>query len=119
MLKNYIKIALRNLKRQKIYSAISMSSLSLGLGFFIMFALMSNFFSSFDTFHEKADRIFGVVQVLPGGVEGEQHSAILPTPLSPALQSDYPEIEKRTVSVIPAIVKGSIGPFPYFRFLLI
>jgi hypothetical protein len=36
---------------------------------------MSNFFSSFDTFHEKADRIFGVVQVIPGGLEGGQHSA--------------------------------------------
>ncbi|MCJ7579855.1 MAG: ABC transporter permease, partial [Candidatus Aminicenantes bacterium] len=96
MLKNYFKIALRNLKRQKIYSAISMSSLALGLGFFIMFALMSNFFSSFDTFHEKADRIFGVVQVLPGGAEGEQHSAILPTPLSTALQSEFPEIENTT-----------------------
>ena len=96
MLRNYIKIALRNLKRQKIYSAISMSSLALGLGFFILFALMSDFFKNYDTFHKKADRIFGVVQVLPGGIEGEQHSAITPTPLSPALLSEFPEIEEAT-----------------------
>ncbi|MFC2168100.1 ABC transporter permease [Acidobacteriota bacterium] len=96
MLLNYIKIAFRNLQRQKIYSFISMSSLALGLGFFIMFALMSNFFSSFDNFHDKANRIFGVVQVLSGGADGEQHSAITPTPLAETLVSEFPEIEKAT-----------------------
>ena len=96
VLTNYIKIAFRNLKRQKIYSFISMSSLALGLGFFILFALMSNFFSSYDTFHDKADRIFGVVQVLPGGADGEQHSAITPTPLSAALVGEFPDIEQTT-----------------------
>ncbi len=96
MLRNYLKIALRNLKRQKIYSVISMSSLALGLGFFILFALMSDFFKSFDSFHDKADRIFGVVQVLPAGIEDDLHSAISPTPLSSALLSEFPEIEETT-----------------------
>ncbi len=52
-----------------------MSSLALGLGFFILFALISDSFKNYDTFHNKADRIFSIVQVLPGGIEGEQHSA--------------------------------------------
>ena len=73
-----------------------MSSLALGLGFFILFALMSDFFSSFDTFNEKANRIFGIVQVLPGGLEGDRHSAITPSPLSTALLSEFPEIEQAT-----------------------
>lgn len=96
MLRNYIKIALRNLKRQRIYSVISMSSLALGLGIFILFALISEFSSNFDTFHKKARRIFGVVQVLPAGIEGEQHSAITPAPLLPALLDELPEIEEAT-----------------------
>jgi putative ABC transport system permease protein len=96
MIKNYIKIALRNLKRQKIYSVITLSGLVIGFGVFIFFALISFSLSSFDRFHENSDRIYGLVQVLPGGLEGEQHSAILPSPLLPALLEEFPEIEEGT-----------------------
>jgi len=96
MIKNYIKIALRNLKRQKIYSVITMSGLVIGFAVFIFFALISFSLSDFDKFHENARRIYGVVQVLPGGLEGEQHSAILPSPLLPALLEEFPEIEDGT-----------------------
>ena len=94
MFKNYIKIALRNIKRQKIYSLITMSGLILGLSVFIMFALLSDFTSNFDSCHENADRIYAVVQVLSSSQEGEQHSAITPSPMVPALISEFPEIEK-------------------------
>ncbi len=96
MIKNYIKITLRNIKRQKIYSLITMSGLILGLSAFIMFALMADFTASFDGFHDNADRIYAVVQVLAGGREGEQHSAMTPPPLVPALMREFPEIEKAT-----------------------
>lgn len=94
MFKNYIKIALRNIKRQKIYSLITMSGLILGLSVFIMFALLSDFTSNFDSCHESADRIYAVVQVLSSSQEGEQHSAITPSPMVPAMISEFPEIEK-------------------------
>ncbi|UCC41495.1 MAG: ABC transporter permease [Candidatus Aminicenantes bacterium] len=96
MIKNYIKIALRNLERQKIYSVITMSGLIIGFAVFILFALISVSLSDFDTFHKNAHRIYGVVQILPGGLEGEQHSAILPPPLLPALLNEFPEIEDGT-----------------------
>jgi len=94
MIKNYIKIAFRNIKRQKIYSLITMSGLIIGLCVFIMFALLSDFTSNFDSCHKNADRIYAVVQVLTNSVEGEQHSAIVPAPLVPAFLSEFPEIEK-------------------------
>ena len=87
MIKNYIKIALRNIKRQKIYSLITMSGLILGLSVFIMFALLSDFTSNFDSCHENADRIYAVVQVKSDVQEGEQHTSIIPAPLVPALKS--------------------------------
>jgi len=96
MIKNYFKIAFRNLKKQKIYSIITISGLTLGLGVFILFALMATFVSNSDTFQEKADRIYSVVQVLPGGIEDDLHSAITPPPLLPALLSEFPEIEAAT-----------------------
>jgi putative ABC transport system permease protein len=93
MIKNYLHIALRNLKKQKAYSAITISGLTIGLAVFVLFALLNEFISSYDAFHQKGDRIYAVVQVLPGGVEGELHSAITPAPLMPALKSEIPEIE--------------------------
>jgi len=96
MLKNYFTIAFRNLKKQKAYSAITLSGLTLGLGVFIIFALLVEFVANSDMFHENADRLYAVVQVLPGGVEGEQHSAITPAPFLPALLHEFPEIESGT-----------------------
>lgn len=93
MYKNYLKIALRNLNKQKVYSVITLSGLVLGLGTFILFALLSDFISNFDTFHSKGDRIYSVVQVLPGGIDGDQHSAIMPAPFVPALLNEFSEIE--------------------------
>jgi putative ABC transport system permease protein len=94
MLKNYIKIAWRNLTKHKIYSAITMSGLVLGLGIFIVFALLLHSQSKYDSFHEKSDRIYSVVQVLPRGMEKDHHSAITPVPLRDTLLAEFPEIEK-------------------------
>jgi putative ABC transport system permease protein len=94
MIKNYIKIALRNIRRQKIYSLITMSGLILGLSVFIMFALLADFTSNFDSCHKNADRIYAVVQVTADTQEGELHSAIIPAPLVPGLLNEFPEIEK-------------------------
>lgn len=101
MLKNYLKIALRNLNKQKVYSIITLSGLVLGLGTFIIFAMLNDFISNFDTFHVKGERIYSVVQVLPGGLDGDQHSAITPAPLVPALMNEFPEIESASRYFLP------------------
>jgi putative ABC transport system permease protein len=93
MLLNYIKIALRNLRKQKLYSFITLSGLSMGLAIFILFALLNRFAKTFDSCHLNRDRIYGVVQVMPGGREGEAHSAIVSAPLLAALINEFPEIE--------------------------
>jgi len=94
MLSNYIKIAWRHLKNHKVYSAITISGLVLGLGVFIVFALLLFSQLSFDSFHKNADRIYCVVQVVSRGVERDHHSAITPSPLKDALLAEFPEIEK-------------------------
>ena len=94
MIKNYIKTALRYMNRQKIYTLITISGLVIGLSIFIMFALVSEFTSNFDSFHENADRIYAVVQVFHEGQAGEQHSAITPAPMVSALKNEFPEISK-------------------------
>ncbi|MDH4217977.1 MAG: ABC transporter permease [Candidatus Aminicenantes bacterium] len=94
MLSNYVKIAWRHLTKHKIYSAITMSGLVLGLGVFILFALLLYSQFNFDLFHKNADRIYCLVQVLPRGMEKDHHSAITPAPLKTALLDEFPEIEK-------------------------
>ncbi|MGD8539520.1 MAG: ABC transporter permease [Candidatus Aminicenantes bacterium] len=96
MLKNYIKIAWRNLIKHKIYSAITLSGLVLGLGIFILFALLLYSQYKFDSFHENGERIYSVVQVLPRGAEKDHHSAITPVPMRDTLLDEFPEIEKAT-----------------------
>lgn len=96
MFKNYFKTALRNFNRQRIYSMINVSGLALGLAAFLLAALHTAFNLSFDTFHHEANHIYGIVQVIPSGNKGEQHTAIIPTPLLPAMVHEFGEIEHIT-----------------------
>jgi ABC-type antimicrobial peptide transport system permease subunit len=79
--------------RQKMYSAITILGLATGLGVFILFWIISDVAFTTDTFHDNADRLFGVVQVHSSGREGEQHTAITPAPLLDAVLREIPQIE--------------------------
>jgi len=96
MFKNYLKVALRNLMRNKFYSLLIISGFAIGLAVFILSALYTGFNFSYDTFHEDVDNIYGVVQVLPSGNTGEQHTAITPAPLLPAMVEEFREIQSST-----------------------
>jgi putative ABC transport system permease protein len=58
MIKNYIKIALRNLIRQKLFSLINISGLAIGLAVCMLIMLYVAHEHSYDRFHKNADRIF-------------------------------------------------------------
>ena len=101
MLKNYVKVASRNIVNQKVYSAINILGLAMGLSIFTLLSIIVGFNTHADRFHENADRIFSVVQVLPSVQEGEVHTAFTPYPLFSTLKNDFPEIEKGT-RILPA-----------------
>jgi putative ABC transport system permease protein len=62
MLRNYIKVAFRNLRRNKLYASLNILGLSIGLGsFFIIYLFLQNELA-YDQFHEKKDRIYRVVK---------------------------------------------------------
>ena len=63
MLKNYFKIAWRNIARNKVYSFINILGLSLGVCACIVIFLITNFEFSFDKFHPDKDRIYRIVGV--------------------------------------------------------
>ena len=61
MLKNYFKIARRNLINNKGYSTINILGLSLGITCCLILFIIVRFELSFDSFHPNADRIYRVV----------------------------------------------------------
>ena len=92
MLKNYIKIALRNMFRSKLYSFINLTGLAIGLAACLMIWLWVQDELSFDQFHQNADRIYRVERKVDfRDIHGQ--APITSPPYGPALVSDYPEIE--------------------------
>ncbi len=94
MIKNYFKITWRNLFRHKMYSLINILGLTIGMTCFILIALFIQFELSFENHHEKADRIYRVVQQQKGNeYSGTDFFAVSPRPLGIALKNDFPEVE--------------------------
>ncbi|HEV3223735.1 MAG TPA: ABC transporter permease [Puia sp.] len=95
MLKNYIKIALRNLFRNKGFSVINISGLAIGMASAILILLWVQNEISYDRFHEKNSRLY---EVWENSIYDGALQTGLPTPqlMGPALKNDYPEIESAT-----------------------
>jgi putative ABC transport system permease protein len=87
MFKSYLKIAWRNLARNKAYAFINVVGLSLGIGCSILIFTFIAFHLSYDNFHPQKDRIYRLVTHWIGEEEG--HSAGVPTPLGKAFRTDY------------------------------
>ncbi|MCS3794882.1 ABC transporter permease [Niastella sp. OAS944] len=61
MLKNYFKIAFRNLWRHRVFSFINIMGLTVGMTACLLIFLYVRFEISYDRFHTKADRIYRIV----------------------------------------------------------
>ncbi|MDH5706435.1 MAG: ABC transporter permease [Candidatus Aminicenantes bacterium] len=93
MFKSYFLIALRNLKKQKAFSLINIAGMAVGMAGFALFALVAGVKLNADKFHENADRIYSVVQVVQSENKEEVHLAFTPGPIAEALRLEFPEIE--------------------------
>jgi putative ABC transport system permease protein len=92
MLKNYLKIALRNLLRHKSYSFINIAGLAVGITCCLLILLFVQDELSYDRYHEKAERIYRLI--VENQAEGRIfNNALSSAPMVPALLRDYPEIE--------------------------
>ncbi|MGH1437348.1 MAG: ABC transporter permease [Lewinella sp.] len=108
MIKNYLKIALRNLRRSKVMSFINISGLAIGIATCLLILLFVQYEWSFDRYHEKADRIVRVI--FKGMVQGEKlNEANVMPPVAEALKDEFPEVEAATrlrVAGRPTIIHG-------------
>jgi len=95
MLKNYFKIAFRNLWRHRVFSFINIMGLTVGMTACLLIFLYVRFELSYDKFHTKADRIYRMVTDLK--TPSETMNTNGPSwAVGPHLQFDLPEVEAFT-----------------------
>ena len=101
MLKNFIKIAFRNILKNKIYSFINIFGLAIGLAGFILITILIKNELSYDSFNKKADRIYRVVEIQNQENIGKLKVAVTMGPLAPALKEYFPDVEN-SARIAPA-----------------
>ncbi|HEY8937404.1 MAG TPA: ABC transporter permease, partial [Cyclobacteriaceae bacterium] len=90
MLKNYIKIAYRNLLRHKSYSFINILGLAVGMACAILIMIWVQFELSYEQFNIKADRLYRITAELP---DLDVKAGISSAPLADAFRKELPEIK--------------------------
>ena len=101
MLRNYLKIAWRNITGNPLFSAINIIGLAIGLACCIMITIFVRYEVSFDKHWDNADRTYRVTRDFFGN--NLQLAAVAP-PIAPLLKQDFPEIE----DIIRILATGSI-----------
>ncbi|TMI91921.1 MAG: ABC transporter permease, partial [Bacteroidetes bacterium] len=103
MIKNYFKIAWRNLQKQKMYSVIKIGGFALSIAACLQIALYINDELSYDRSYPTTDRIYRVTGEYNNNGKVET-GADWPPPMAKALREDFPEVEK----------SGRLMPHPLF-----
>ena len=95
MFKNYYKVAVRNILKYKLFSAINILGMTIGITSCLMIILYVTHELSYDKFHADADRIY---QVGLNGKIGGQDIRVSNTcpPMAEALVADVPEVDAAT-----------------------
>lgn len=91
MFRNYLKIALRNIKRYSTYSILNIIGMAIGMACSILLLLWVQYQFSYDRHYKNADRLYRVLerQFADGKLK---QSALTSYPLAQALKEGYPEI---------------------------
>jgi putative ABC transport system permease protein len=96
---NYLKIGLRKIKRQKVYSFINVVGLAVGLACCAVIILYVTNELTYDSFHPDVDRIYriGTHRI---SLVGEHTFVSTPGPLAPELKASYPQVEE-AIRIVP------------------
>jgi putative ABC transport system permease protein len=95
MIKNYLKVAWRNLWKNKVFSAINVIGLAVGMAACIVIMLFVHYEKSFDNF--QPDHIYRLNEVQTIGSQGAtQKVALSMFPMGPTIQQEFPEVKSFT-----------------------
>jgi len=96
MLKNYLKIALRNLLRQKTYSFINIFGFAVGLAVCLIISFYVIDDLTYDSFHEKPEDVYHMLTLDNSEADGALSYSITSGPLMAGLVDNIPEISAAT-----------------------
>ena len=105
MLKNYLKIAFRNFKRQKLYSTINILGLAISLAAAIIIILFVNDEINFDKFNHNYDRIGRLITTSQSQDKSIRTYSLTPGILGERLKEEYPEVQD-CVTIIDRYIWG-------------
>ena len=106
MLTQHTKIALRYMRKQKIYSFIKIGGFALGVAASLLLLLFLRYELSYDQHHREANNIYRMnITWLAHDATGVE----FPPPLAEALRNDYPEVENAGRLSTPVFLKGSFN----------
>ena len=95
MLKNYFKVAVRNILKYKFFSAINILGMTIGITACLLIILYVTDELSYDRFHNNADRIYRVD--LHGKIGGQDiHTSTTCPPMAATLVEEVPGVEEAT-----------------------
>ncbi|MDX1586250.1 MAG: ABC transporter permease, partial [Balneolaceae bacterium] len=94
MLRNYLKIAFRNLLKRKAYTFINIFGLAIGLASCLLISMYVMNELSYDQFHDKADRIYRLKQT---SLNTDETSATTTFKAGPMLKAEYPQLVEHSV----------------------
>ncbi|CAN5821872.1 ABC transporter permease [soil metagenome] len=94
MFKNYFKTAWRNILKNKVFSAINIFGLAIGIAAFLLIVNYLRFEYSFDDFNANKDRIYRVPMTVTEKGGKLQTFAFTYPAVAPAMKKDFPEIEE-------------------------
>src|SRR6187455_2286287 len=108
MIRNYLKVALRYLLRNKGYTAINILGLAIGICCCVLIMLFVRSEFSYDRFHSKSDRIYRAWVKEHNEDMEDIIDIVTPLPLAGALQGNFPDIEStcRVYSFGPLVKVG-------------
>lgn len=92
MWRNYLKTAVRNLMKRKLYSAINITGLSAGIACFILLALYLRNEWTYDQFHAHAAELYRIRLDYGEKDQPVTHTALTPGGLAPVMK-DFPEVK--------------------------
>src|SRR5579859_7416466 len=92
MLKNYLRVAFRNLWRHRVYSFLNILGLTIGMTAAFLIFLYVRFELGYDAFHSKADRIYRLVCDIKTPTE-TINTGVTSAPMAISIKADFPEVE--------------------------
>jgi len=113
MFKNYLKVAFRNIRKQKGYAFINISGLAIGMAACLLIMLWVNDELNFDSFNKNADHIYRLT--IDANMGTRMKAPVSPTPAGPAMVQEYPEVLQYARLTRPNRIPVIVGDKEYFE----